>query len=86
MEFPDYRNDELENEHCEVLKLNDSIASLVVLIGPYNSSENEVELTLGCWNYTSGNGLEAADKKTLRKHRNYVQKTFEEEILSLLEK
>lgn len=85
LEFPDYGNDELQNQHCEVLNLNDSISSLVVLIGPYNSSENEVELSLGCWKYNSGEGLENADKKTLKKHRNYVQQSFEDEVLSLLD-
>lgn len=84
--FSKYHNTKYDDEHSEINNLNDSISNLVVLIRDFNNDDSTVELSLGCWNYSSGYASRDLDEKALAIQRAYVKSVFEKEALDRINK
>ena len=79
--FSRYNDTRYDDEHAEFHNLNDSISNLTVLIKDFNKSDSTVEISLGCWSYNNWSSLDDADEQLLEKHRTYVRRIFENEVL-----
>jgi len=84
--FTEYNGTKYDDEHSEVNYLNDSIRNLVVIINDFNKRDSTVQISLGCWEYMNDTSLNDADEQTIYRHREYVKKVFEENVLSKIER
>lgn len=84
--FHKYHNTKYDDEHSEFHNLNDSIYNLVVLIHDYNNLDSTVKVSLGCWNIANRQSREKLDEEMLNKEKEYVKRTFEQEVIKKIEK
>lgn len=82
--FIKYHNTKYDDEHSEINNLNDSISNLVILIGDFNKTDSTVQISLGCWDYSSSSTSRNLDKKNLEIQRAYVKSIFEKEVIQRL--
>lgn len=84
--FIKYNNTKYDDEHSEIINLNDTISNLVVLIGDFNKVDSTVEISLGCWDYSNNSTSREIAENNLEIQRAYVKSIFEREVIEKIEK
>jgi len=82
----EYVNTKYKDENWEINNLNDSIYSLIISIGDFNSDDNTVKISLGCWDYNTKISENDLDKATLERQEDFVRGSFEKEVIRKIEK
>jgi len=82
----EYANTEYKDEYWEINNLNDSIISLTISIGRFNSDDNTVAISLGCWDFNTTISENDLDKATINRQRDFVRNAFETEVIKKIEK
>ena len=80
-----YHNTKYDDEHTEIINLNDSIGNLVIMVGDFDTSSQTVAVSLGSWEYKNTPRRLLPDKE-LQNQRAYVKSVFKQKVVDKLSK
>lgn len=80
-----YNDTKYEDGHTEIYNLNDSIGSLVIMVGDFNKANQTVEVSLGWWEYKNKPN-QMFDAEELENQKAYVKSIFEQKVVNKLSK
>lgn len=80
-----YNDTKYDDEHTEIINLNDSIGNLVLIVGDFNKATQTVEVSLSNWEYKNKPN-QIFEEEELEIQRTYVKSIFEQKVVQRISK